>query len=175
MIANPRFRRFPAAAMSLALALGGCGGQVIPPAPHEPRPAPPPPRPRPPPADWRDAPATPGIWSWGIEDGRSVARFGAGLIVMRCNRVEGTVTLLVAADVAGPVPVTVTTTTLSRTVSAARMAGPSPAIAATLPARDPLLDAMAFSRGRFAIAAPGIAALYVPNWPEVSRVVEDCR
>jgi hypothetical protein len=34
---------------------------------------------------------------------------------------------------------------------------------------------MAFSRGRFAIETAGLPTLYVPSWPEVSRVVEDCR
>ncbi|MDG2003332.1 MAG: hypothetical protein P8J20_08375 [Novosphingobium sp.] len=48
-------------------------------------------------------------------------------------------------------------------------------IAVTLPASDPLLDAMAFSRGRFAVETAGLPTLYVPSWPEVSRVIEDCR
>jgi len=38
-----------------------------------------------------------------------------------------------------------------------------------------LLDAMAFSRGRFATAASGAPMLTVPSAPEVTRVVEDCR
>jgi hypothetical protein len=44
-----------------------------------------------------------------------------------------------------------------------------------LTARDPLLDAMAFSRGRFALEAAGLETLYLPAWPELSRVIEDCR
>jgi hypothetical protein len=40
--------------------------------------------------------------------------------------------------------------------------------------RDPLLDQMAYSRGRFMLAAGG-QELIVPAWPEVARVVEDCR
>jgi hypothetical protein len=46
---------------------------------------------------------------------------------------------------------------------------------AELPSRDPLLDAMAFSKGRFAIETPGLPTLYIPSWPEVTRVIEDCR
>ena len=38
-----------------------------------------------------------------------------------------------------------------------------------------LLDAMAFSSGRFAVDLPGRSVLYLPSWPEVSRVIEDCR
>jgi len=44
-----------------------------------------------------------------------------------------------------------------------------------LSAYDPLLDALAFSRGRFAIVASGTPALVLPAWPEIARVVEDCR
>ena len=40
---------------------------------------------------------------------------------------------------------------------------------------DPLLDAMAITKGRFAVAAPGEPTLYLPAWAEVSRVIEDCR
>ena len=47
--------------------------------------------------------------------------------------------------------------------------------AAGLPARDPLLDAMAFSKGRFAVEVAGLPTLYLPSWIEVSRVIEDCR
>lgn len=46
---------------------------------------------------------------------------------------------------------------------------------ATLPASDSFLDAIAFNRGRFMVEATGVAPLYLPSWPEVSRVVEDCR
>ena len=48
-------------------------------------------------------------------------------------------------------------------------------LTAEIPAKDPLLDAMAFSRGRFAIMLDGQAPLIVPSWVEVTRVVEACR
>jgi len=44
-----------------------------------------------------------------------------------------------------------------------------------LPAYDGLLDAMSFSRGRIAVTVSGTPMLVVPAWPEVARVVEDCR
>jgi hypothetical protein len=48
-------------------------------------------------------------------------------------------------------------------------------ITATVSAYDPLLDAMAFSRGRLAFGVAGQATLVVPAWAEVARVIEDCR
>ena len=40
---------------------------------------------------------------------------------------------------------------------------------------DPLLDAMAFSRGRFVVEQPGQAPLVLPPYAEIGRVIEDCR
>ncbi len=47
---------------------------------------------------------------------------------------------------------------------------------------DPLLDALAFSRGRIGVIVLQSAGspvqsvqLVVPAWPEIARVVEDCR
>jgi len=34
---------------------------------------------------------------------------------------------------------------------------------------------MAYSRGKFAIEVMGLEPLIVLAWPEVSRVIEDCR
>lgn len=141
-----------------------------------PRPAPPPPPPsRPATQGWQDVPITPGDWSWGMEGGQSVARFAGGALVLRCDRTSGTITLQRAGAAPGIEPLTVTTTSGVRTLSATPQPGPVPAVAVTLSARDPLIDAIAFSRGRFAVEAPGLAPLYVPSWPEVSRVSEDCR
>jgi hypothetical protein len=50
-----------------------------------------------------------------------------------------------------------------------------PYIAAELAPTDPHLDAMAFSRGRFIVSVKGGNDLVIPAWPEIARVVEDCR
>jgi hypothetical protein len=42
-------------------------------------------------------------------------------------------------------------------------------------AYDPLLDAMAFSRGRFLVSGGTAAVLAIPSWPEAARAIEDCR
>ena len=53
--------------------------------------------------------------------------------------------------------------------------GQPPAIAASAGARDPRLDQIAFSRGRFLVDVAGQSRLVLPAWPEVARVIEDCR
>lgn len=48
-------------------------------------------------------------------------------------------------------------------------------ISAELAAKDPMLDAMAHSRGAFLIGLLGTEDLIVPTWAEFARVVEECR
>jgi hypothetical protein len=48
-------------------------------------------------------------------------------------------------------------------------------VVAELGAYDPLLDAIAASRGRIGFSTSGLAALVVPPWADVGRVIEDCR
>lgn len=70
---------------------------------------------------------------------------------------------------------------LIRTETAARqfIAQPSQTgqnvITARVSANDPFLDAMAITKGRVAIETEGMQTLYLPAWPELSRVIEDCR
>ena len=92
---------------------------------------------------------------------------------MRCDPAQHTVTLLRALPgTSGQAPMSITTTSITRALIAVPMDG---GVAVTLSARDPLLDAMAFSRGRFAVEVAGASPLYVPSWTEISRVIEDCR
>jgi hypothetical protein len=124
--------------------------------------------------DWRDAFATPGDWTWSEEAGRSTARFAGNALVLRCEP-SGRVTVTRSGS-AGPSPtLTITTTATARSFAATPRSDQAPALTITLANADPLLDAMAFSRGRFMVTAPGLAPLYVPSWPEIGRVIEDCR
>ena len=66
-----------------------------------------------------------------------------------------------------------TTTSTRRLLALA--ADPVAGASVALAVRDPLLDAMAFSRGRFMLEVAGFPALYLPAWAEVGRVIEDCR
>ncbi len=151
---------------------------------HQPRPAPPaPPPPAPPPApisassDWRDWPMTPGDWRYSAEGG-GVSRYGtagqATELILRCDRSARAILLSRAAP--GPVSGAMTIQTSSgASAVAVTQAAPGAPAEARLPATSPLLDQMAFSRGRFVVTLAGTARLVVPAWPEVSRVIEDCR
>lgn len=110
-----------------------------------------------------------------MEGSRSVARFAGGALVMSCDPAARTVTLLRQGTGRGAVPVTILAYDIARPLNGTPIVGPPPAIAVILPANDSILDAMAFTRGRFAVETAGLPTLYVPSWPELSRVIEDCR
>jgi hypothetical protein len=175
MNANRSTLRPWAASLTLVLAaLSACvpAPQLAPRETPPPRSAPPPPPLPPAPRDWRDAPATPGGWSWSREGNGSVARFGEGLFAIRCVGAGGPIRVERAGAARGPLPMTITTTSLARPLTAQPVGN---MVAASLSARDPLLDAMAFSRGRIAVEVAGTAPLYIPAWPEMARVIEECR
>lgn len=67
------------------------------------------------------------------------------------------------------------TETTERLLTANPSSDGRPLLIVELAAQDRLLDAMAFSRGRFAVETGGLPTLYLPAWAEVTRVIEDCR
>ncbi len=151
-------------------------------APSKPPPAPvaaPPPAAVPPVApnpyvgDWRDWPMAAGTWAYAATSGGSQATFGsapAAALAVRCDR-AGQRVVLTRAGVQGTAVTIRTTSTVRALTGTATAAG----VEVSLGARDPLLDAMGFSRGRFIVEAPPAAPLVVPAWPELLRVTEDCR
>lgn len=173
-----------ALAAGASAALGSCASpQAAAPAPS-PRPVtvntpPAPPPPPPAPADWRDAPQTAGDWRWALDGGRSTASFAAPgftpTVKLICDRSAGRVLLMRTGNAAGSVPMALRTSFTLRPLASDPALSPPGWLAVGIAARDPLLDAMAFSRGRFALEAAGLQTLYLPAWPEVSRVIEDCR
>jgi hypothetical protein len=106
---------------------------------------------------------TPGDWVYRAEDLTAV--YGGGLFTVRCDPAARRVTLARGGSAAG---LTFRTSYGDRSLAG----GPSGAV---LPASDPLLDQIVFSRGRFAVEAEGQARLVLPTWPEPARVVEECR
>jgi hypothetical protein len=106
-------------------------------------------------------PLTPGQWSYSATATGSEARYGA-YFSMRCDRATRTVT--VSRPGAAPAILTIATDMANRNLPAG----------GRLLANDPVLDAIAFSRGRFIVSGGG-ATLAIPSWPEAARSIEDCR
>lgn len=174
--------------------VAACSGERPPPpqpaARPQPRPVvvlPPPPAPQAPPVGWADLPLTPGTWVYegagtyeGAGASTSSASFGApGSPVFRitCEGPTRNVSLQRYGAAGSGVGVAAGAMAVRTSFGARSLAAsPGPLFAtATLAARDPLLDNMIFSRGRFSVELPGTPMVILPSWAEPARVVEDCR
>ena len=135
----------------------------------------------PPTVGFSTAPVTAGMWTYQALPGGSMARFidatGTARFALECSKVTRRITIARTSAVAAP-SLLLWTTDASRTV-AVRFEPNAMRLAVDLGARDPLLDALAFSRGRIAVSIGGAGlgggALIMPAWPEIARTVEDCR
>jgi len=162
------------------LALAACVS--APPAPSPPptqivRPAPAPlPQPAPA-ANWADRALTPGVWGWRTDARGAVAMFGLpgadAALVVRCDRAAQRV--FVSRPASSGSQMVLRATTGLQAYPARPTGGTPPYVAAELAARDPQLDAIAFSRGRFMVSLDGAADVIAPSWPELTRVIEECR
>lgn len=112
-------------------------------------------------------------------DGRSTASFvspsGAALATLTCDRTNARVLLARRGDAAASVAMALTSTFGTRPLSSDPLRSAPSWVVAELHSNDPMLDSVAFSRGRFVLEVAGLETLYLPSWPEISRVVEDCR
>jgi hypothetical protein len=127
-----------------------------------------------------DAPQTPGDWFYIPQANASIAAFGPAerqpLFALRCDRTNHTLSVGRTSASMTPASMTIRTETSTRSFKANPAQGSvEHLVAASLAAGDSFLDAMAFSKGRFAVEVNGEPALYLPSWPEVTRVIEDCR
>ena len=129
--------------------------------------------------NWLDAPQTPGDWTYRGTGTLSFALFGepgqGARFGIECNRTSRRVALVRASSIQTEVPMRIRTETAERILSAVPETAGTSQLVAALPANDRLLDAIALSRGRFAVETGGMETLYLPSWPEITRVVEDCR
>jgi hypothetical protein len=127
--------------------------------------------------DWRTGPLAPGTWTYrGLNDGSEAVFTDARVtprVVVKCSRAARVITLTLASTVPGSA-ITLATSETQRSLPASFNAQTSQIIA-QITGNDAILDAMAFSRGRFALSVAGGATLVVPAWPEVARSIEDCR
>lgn len=171
-----RALRIGGAALLAAMA-AACVPRTAPPAPAPvpppPRPAPPPAEPAPPPAvDWQDGVLSPGDWEYRQDGPVALAIFRSDRLTftLRCEPNRSVTAALTGAQAPA---------LLIRTSYGERRLPATPVhlneMLASLAANDPLLDQMAFSRGRLFVQAEGGLALIVPAWPEIARVTEDCR
>lgn len=130
--------------------------------------------------DWMDVPATPGDWEYSMLPSGSQALFrspagsGSGLTIM-CTAADRQIIVLRPVRSEAPRTMRILTETAERVVVARPVADDSAGIGVRLDPRDPILDAMALSKGRFAIETAGLQTLTLPAWAEVTRVIEDCR
>lgn len=118
-----------------------------------------------------------GAWGYRTIPGGSQADYvdaaGTVRLQLRCNRSARTVSIARTGVGAAAPTLAVWTTSLSRSVPARFLT--TNELVADVAASDPLLDAIAFSRGRIATAASGAAMVAVASGPELTRVIEDCR
>ena len=127
--------------------------------------------------DFNLAAPLPGSWTYAATADGSEASFldatSRPQLFVRCTRASRVVTIARPATAAAPV-LSIWTTSQTRNLAASY----NPAtyrLSAGVTATDSLLDAIAFSRGRFVVSVSGTTALIVPAWEEPARVVEDCR
>ena len=128
-------------------------------------------------ADYSYSPVSPGAWTYRAVTGGSEATFvdstNTARIVVLCSTVTRLVTIS-RISAAPAATLSFWTSSATRDLPA-RFDVNSKRVITQLAARDPLLDALIFSRGRFVVSMPGSPALVVPAGTEVAHVVEDCR
>jgi hypothetical protein len=127
--------------------------------------------------DFSTAPALAGSWSYAAIAGGSEARFadaqGNPQLWLQCTRATRRLSIAKPASGAAPL-INVWTSSLTRSVPASYKPATG-RLTIELAAYDPLLDALAMSRGRVAFTVAPQPALVVPPWAELARVIEDCR
>ena len=128
---------------------------------------------------WKDSALTSGTWRYIDQNpDTSVAIFDGpeGSLTMQCHKNGKAIHFLFEnRNTNNSRAVTIRTETMARDIVVFDIGASTRATAAGLPAKDPLLDAIAFTNGRFAVEVAGERTLILPPWAEVSRVIEDCR
>jgi hypothetical protein len=123
--------------------------------------------------------ATPiaGSWSYvATTDGTEATFTNASSfpqLWLRCTRATRRVSIARPASTAAPL-LNIWTSSLTRGVPSSFNSATG-RLTAELATDDPLLDAIATSRGRIGFSVGDQPALVVPAWAEAARVIEDCR
>jgi hypothetical protein len=128
-------------------------------------------------ADLSTATPVGGNWSWAQTADGSEATFTDAYskvqLTVHCTRLTRRLSISKAASAAAPF-LTIWTSSTTRNLPASFNLATGK-LSAELAAFDPLLDAIAASRGRIGVSVSGSVPLVVPPWAEIGRVVEDCR
>ena len=139
--------------------------------------APQPTQPTQPTVDPANAAPISGTWSYSNSAASTVARFvnaaAQPQLSISCVRLARQLVIAKPASVAAPFMLLWTSST-SRSYPAS-FDPATGVVSVRLAPYDPVLDAIAFSRARIAVTLTGTQPLVVPNEPEVTRVIEDCR
>jgi len=163
------------------LALGAC--VAAPPPPPKPAPLAPPVTATPAPSprisgDWNDWPFTPGDWTYRRDGRGSIGLFGAmgqnARVTLRCDVQAGRLYLSREGSSSGQ-RIIVRTSSMMQEFAAKPTGGTPAYFASEILPSDPILDAMAFSRGRVLVEVDGQQPSVLPSWAEITRIVEDCR
>jgi hypothetical protein len=123
--------------------------------------------------------ATPvaGSWRYATASDGSAVTFsnssGQPQLTIHCTRATRRVSIIKNSPSASP-SLWIWTSSQAKTLPAT-YDSTSARVSAELGAYDSFLDAIASSRGRIGFGTPGLAALVVPPWADVARVIEDCR
>jgi hypothetical protein len=130
---------------------------------------------------WQDAAFAPGDWVYRRDSRGSVALFGIraadASFLIRCDAAVQKIFLSRAGALTegNNAQMTIRASSGFKSFAARNNGDTPPYVAVELPVREPQLDAMAYSRGRFLVSIKGSEDLVIPSWPEVARVIEDCR
>lgn len=119
------------------------------------------------PADWRTRPPTAGAWTWRSTPEASEAIFSDSRgpqLIIRCLRATRRVSFS-RAGAAPTAPIRIASTSSERQLPVGNM----------VLANDPLLDAIAFTRGRLWVDVQGTLPLVLRSAAEPARSIEDCR
>lgn len=131
-------------------------------------------------ANYLDAPQTVGNWTYIADSNGGQAAFELSpsnetVFALTCFKGSGQIGLM--RMISGPVgpAMRIKTETTEKSIPANPIDTQSNVLMAVVNASDPILDAMAITKGRFVVSVEGSRTLYLPAWAEVTRVIEDCR
>lgn len=129
--------------------------------------------------DWIDWPISAGDWVYRQDDRGSIALFGPtgqdAILTLRCMKNDRQLFLSRAGSATNGATMTIRTSHMLKSYDASPTGGSPAFTAIAINSNDGILDAIAHTRGRFAVEVTGMKSIAVPSWSEIVRVTQDCR